>query len=160
MSEFQQPKSFRHQPEEIEIDLDGQAKKIAIKDLRYGKEKALFEILVKIWFQNVSAQPMGRLFEQQAIMRMDGQKDLSEVVQSIQNDIVGMIANAKEDQIKAILSLCTDGQVTSEDVDMMGAMEVRDLVTYLLNRNLESRKNLNASLSTILSQEGQGSTLR
>lgn len=147
MESFEQPISFRTKPAKVKIG--SKEKIIIVSDIPYGKKKELFSLLNRIWFEQETAPVAADLLREEAALRMAPATSIVEMMQKIQEDI-SKIYGAQTDRIVELLKLMTSDQITDEDVEDMEGDEIYSLAVWLINRNLESRKNLNASLSSIL----------
>lgn len=152
MSDFQQPKSFRTPPIDIEVGAGDSKRTIKISDLPYGRRSELFQKLVSIWFGNETAPASASLLREQTIAIVESEKiSVVDAIKKIQDQIIDLYGSNNTDNVIDLLVLCTSGQLDRDYIaNEMGSDEAINLLVWLLNRNLEARKNLNASLRTIL----------
>ena len=168
--QYKQPQTFRSEPTEIRIGLKG--KIVKIEDLPYGKHKELMRYLFDLWYAEQTAPITARMFAGLLRKRLvDGKAEakdgevlqqgtIAEAVKSIGDDLFSVYSRANSDQVADLLILCSGEQITKQDIETdMGADECRALLVWLLDRNTVSRKNLMASLSSILNPQ-ETSTLK
>jgi len=159
MSDFTQPRSFRSPPETITVGEPGRP--VIIRDLKYGKRKELQKYLMGLWFDRETLPTATKLFGNQvAGMISTGKMDVTEAITKIRGDLLKAYESGEEaDHVAGLLGFCTDGQVTPEILAEMGGGEAIQLLVWLLDRHLQTEKNLDASLNSILNPTaGQSST--
>lgn len=154
MENFKQPASFKNDP--VTITVGAKNKAILIADLAYGKKKEFFALLVKLWFERETAPASADLLREQVQRMITPEFQVAEAIKKIETDLLSLYDSQKEDQVIALLVLLTGGQLSEEEIQNdLGGDEAINLLVWLLNRNLEARKNLNASLNSILSPTGK-----
>lgn len=153
MEQYQKPKNFRNESIDVEVgpvQPDGKYRTIKVSDLPYGKRKLLCEKIARILFDTQTYPVSLGLFEDQ-IRRMIGPTvTAADAAITIRDQLLKVYASVNDDQIKDLLSLCTDGQIDSVFIDTMGGDETRNLLAWILERSFTSEKNLYASLGSIL----------
>ena len=165
-----QARNFRNKPEEIVVG--DQDKRITIRDMKYAKYRELMQMMFELQFEaqtlpavskQFTAVLMRRLLSEQSEKKADaGSDDVIEdlhksIVQhtsEIKDELQEVYMHANTDQVEKLLTLCTEGQLDPDYIqNHIESGEARNLLSWLIDRHLLARKNLQASLRSILSPE-------
>jgi len=158
MSEYNTPKSFRNQSIKIAIgpyDENGKQKQIEVSDLPYGKHKEFIKKISAIWMRSKVIPATGEMFNQILTKQISTGKQPIDAIEEISKHVLSIFEGSTDDEKISLLKLLTSDQVTDVDIEKMTGPEINGMLIFLIERNLESEKNLEASLNSILSQTGQ-----
>lgn len=148
-------KKFRNPPVEIGIgdfDADGAQKKIKVSDIPYGKHAEFMQLLSAIMMRSKIVPKTAELFDVLIKNKVASGLDVAPAVQSLVDSIGSICREATEDERVKLLSILTGDQINAENVGNLQVTEVFNLLSWLIDRNLQAEKNFEASLNSTLNQ--------
>lgn len=158
MSDTLELKKFRNPPVEIgvgDFDKDGKQKQIKISDIPYGKHNEFMQLLSAIWMRTKIVPKTAELFDVLIRNKVAKGEDVSTAVQSLVEATGSICKEATEDERVKLLSILTDDQINSKNIGKLQVSEVFNLLSWLIDRNLQAEKNFEASLNSTLNQNKQ-----
>lgn len=159
MSDILELKKFRNDSVEIGIgDFDqqsGKQKQIKISDIPYGKHNEFMQLLSAIWMRAKIVPKTAELFDVLIRNKVASGLDVAPAVQSLVEATGSICKEATEDERVKLLSILTGNQINAENVNELQVTEVFNLLSWLIDRNLQAEKNFEASLNSTLNQTKQ-----
>lgn len=156
MSEELELKRFRNSPVEIGIgdfDTHGKQKQIKISDIQYGKHNEFMQLLSAIWMRTQIVPKTVELFDMLIRNKVSKGEDVGVAVQSLVDATGSICKEATEDERVKLLSILTDDQINAKNIGKLQVTEVFNLLSWLIDRNLQAEKNFEASLNSTLNQK-------
>lgn len=143
-------RNFRVEPVTVEI---GEKKKaIILRDLPYDKQCKLLNKIGSIVFSKDAFPTIIGGIETSIKQQMvEEQKGMVDAIDLFIEKVTDMSTKMNTEHVAELIKLATDDKVTDEDIQDMGSQEQAGFVSFLISRQFEALKNLNASLATILS---------
>lgn len=156
MQEYKAPETFRSPSFTISIgpcDKDGKRKQIKIEDLAYGKHREFIHKITSIWMQSRALPATGEMFNAILQNSIRAGNSPTTAIEAIQTEVLKMYDKATGDDKIDLLKLLTDNQITDKDIKTMTGSEINGILIFLINSNMESEKNFEASLSSMMNRK-------